>query len=322
MSDMQQTDENKDEVTPESLETPHEEQSSESFGALKCYFYTPKRGDVRGAFCLLFGEDGVILDDVFWATRDMTGIGIDVAEGWRTLNKSIPVMGAYEKSLGEKLNSVTLEVLTPALRAELLQSEDTEFQLDELGEEFCKAFERATHCFMEIKLRLERLSRQDLVESGVLMAEKDPEEETESSPQAEKSPSFPGTLITCVPVIDPARGKPVSELVPGDLLNVKIQGGVGTTELIQKYLTSTSQEAVFPIETIERKDDEKTYVLLSISEELRGLVVVTKDLRLDVVQHASIKKRLISVNLDNVIFFGTLAISLVMILIAVRLLFF
>jgi hypothetical protein len=299
--------------------------SSDSFGALKCYFYTPKRGDTRGAFCVLFAEDGTILDDVFWVTREMIGAPIDVVAGWRTLNKTIPAMGSYEKSLGEKLSAVTFDVLAPSVRAELLQSANASQQLDDLVKKLCNAFERATHYFMEINLRLERLSRRDLTDAGLVPAEENGEAEAASSagPQTEEEkPPFPGTLLTCLPVIDPVRGKPISELVPGDLVNVKIQGGVGEGELIQEYLSTMSQDAVFPVEAISKGDDDKTQVLLNISDELHGLISVTKDLRVSVVHRASIKKRIISFNADNVIFFGTLAIAFIVILLAVRILFF
>ena len=37
---------------PDGPPLPGEE--PKNYGALKGYFYTPKRGDIRGAFCLLF----------------------------------------------------------------------------------------------------------------------------------------------------------------------------------------------------------------------------------------------------------------------------
>jgi hypothetical protein len=129
-------------------------------------------------------------------------------------------------------------------------------------------------------------------------------------------------MITCLPVIDPVRGKPVSELVPGDLVNVKIQGGVGAAELIQRYLNSASQEAIFPVEGVLKEDNDNTRVLLNNSEEVHGLITVTKDLRLSVVERPSSKRRIISFNADNLIFFGTLAVAFIVILIAIRILIF
>jgi hypothetical protein len=329
MPDMRQTEENEDmampgfpDETPQAIQAAQEE-SSRYAGALKCYFYTPKRGDIRGAFYYLFAEDGKALDELFWATRDMNGVDIDVATGWRTLKKSIPSMGAYEISLVDKLSDVALEILTPSARAELLQSTDVSEEMEKLAEELRNSFERATHYFLEIKLRLEVLSHQNLIDAGVLATgEEKAAAEASSPPQAEEEKSFTGTLITCLPIIDPVHGKPVSELVPGDLVNVKIQGGAGAGEMVQKYLTSMNQEAVFPVVTVETKGDDKTYVLLHVSEEIHGLITVTKDLRLSTVQRASVKKRVISFNVDNVIFFGTITIAIIVVLLAVKILLF
>jgi hypothetical protein len=323
MSDMRQIDENEhnEEVTLASPNEVPKEEASNSFGALKCYFHTPKRGDIRGAFCLLFAESGTSLDTIFWATRNMTGTDIDANTGWRELNKIIPSMGPYEKSLGEKLKEAMLDIVGPSVRIELLHPDGGSESLDDLAKKLRDAFERATHYFMEITLTFEHLSRQNLIEAGLLQAEGEEGADTSSHPQTQEEKSFSGTMITCLPVIDPVRGKPVSELVPGDLVNVKIQGGVGAAELIQRYLTSASQEAIFPVEGVLKEDNDKTRVLLNISEEVHGLITVTKDLRLSVVERPSGRKRIISFNADNLIFFGTLAVAFILILIAVRILF-
>jgi hypothetical protein len=288
-------------------------------GALKCYFYTPRHGDVRGAFCMLFTNTGDILDNLFWVTRSMSGADIDVMAGWRSVNKNILDMGAYEKALSEKLCAVMFDIFTPSVRAALLESAEAAEQLESLANDLRSSFERSVHYFMEISIRLERLSHQSLLDAGVLP----PEEGTE-----EKSPSetgeniFSGTVITCLPVIDPVWGKPVSELVPGDMVNVTIQDEPGVAELIQNHLDSTDQQTVFPVIAIERKENDKTCVLLHISEEIRGLITLTKDLRLNVLNPIEEKKPSFAINVDNVIFFGTFSIAVVVILLVIKFLFF
>ncbi|MDR1376957.1 MAG: hypothetical protein LBJ22_05555, partial [Synergistaceae bacterium] len=155
---------------------------------------------------------------------------------------------------------------------------------------------------------------------------KDGEDGGEAKPTENPTPenvekSFAGTLITCLPVIDPVRGTPVSELKPGDVLEVKIQGGIGAGELIQKYLNAMNQDAAFPVLSIEKKDDDKTYVFLEISEEVKGLITVSKDLRLRTLQRGLSPKTTITINLDNVIFFGVLTVAAVVILFVIRFLF-
>ena len=319
-------------LTPptENLETPvtppSSNEASPLYGALKCYFYTPKRGDIWGAFCFLFNAStGDTIENVFWVTRLLTSPPIDVHMGWKELNRAIPSMGAYEKTMGDKLINSMLEIFSPSVRIDLCQHANVPSRLISLSTDIRNSFERTTHYFLELKMAFEQLSRQDMVNAGVLSKEgeegaKKPDDPI--LPESEKS--FAGTLIMCLPVIDPVRGTPVSELKPGDVLEVKIQGGIGAGELIQQYLNSMNQDAAFPVLTVEKKDDEKTYVLLEINEEVKGMLTVSKDLRLRTLQREPPPRAAttMTINLDNVIFFGTLTIAAVVIVFVIKFLFF
>jgi len=286
------------------------------YGAFKCYFFTPKRGDIWGAFCLMFdGTDGDVLDNVFWVTRSLAGSPVDVTSHWKTLNKLIPQMGAYEKSLGDKLSALLLDALSSETRAALCQSANQPELLKSASDEIRNRFERATHCFLEFKTSFELLSVQDLANAGILVKDSAPaESDTPKTQSTEKSI----TLINCAPVIDPVHGKPVSELEPGDMVEVRIQGGVGAGDMIHKFLTSTNQDAVFPIDRVEKASADKTYVFLKINDELQGLISSTKDIRLRVLNIKGQKRTSISVNMDNVILFGVLAVAFVVIVLVIR----
>ena len=133
------------------------------YGVVKCYFYTPKRGDIWGAFCTLFdGTTGDIMDNVFWVTRALVGPSIDVNMQWRSLNKLIPKMGAYEKVLGEKLSVLLVETFSSAARVELCRSDKVQEKLQDICGEIRNCFERTTHCFLEFKIGFERMSAQEL----------------------------------------------------------------------------------------------------------------------------------------------------------------
>jgi hypothetical protein len=295
--------------------------SSQMYGVLKCSFFTPKRGDIWGAFCFLFnGSTGEAMEDVFWVTRDLTGPPININMGWRELNRQIPQMGIYEKSIGEKLSASMLEIFSPSVRMDLCQTDESTRQLNAISAEIRNNFERLTHYFLEIKILFERLPRQELVKAGVLEGG-EAEEKSAASADPGSEKSFEGTLITCQPVVDPIRGKPVSELKPGDMVEVKMQGGVGAGELIQQYLSSTDQDAIFPVESIEKKGDDKTYVFLTINDEIRGLITVTKDLRLHVLEPEK-RKKTITVDPDSLIFGFVLFMALVIIVWVVKYLFF
>ena len=292
------------------------------YGALKCYFYTPKRGDIWGAFCLLFdGTTGDAMDSVFWVTRSLVGPAIDISAHWKSLNKLIPQMGTYERVLGDKLSVLMLDAFSSGVRIELCRSANHSEQLRDISDEVRNSFERATHCFLDLKMMFERISAQDLANAGVFMKDNAPaESENVKTQTAEKS--FAGTLINCVPVIDPVHGKPISELKPDDMVEVKIQGGVGAGDLIHKYLTQTDQDAIFPVERVERNNTEKTYIFLRINEELKGLITSTKDIRLRVLDVKGQKKTPITINPDNAILFGVMVAAFVVIALVVRYLLF
>ncbi|MDR3230280.1 MAG: hypothetical protein LBT65_02475 [Synergistaceae bacterium] len=308
---------------PEVGQVSPDKEAPAAYGALKGHFHSPKRGDTRGAFCLLIdASTGELLENVFWVTYSSSDSAIDVNMGWREFNKAIPEIGPYEKSLGDKLNTLLPEVFSVSSRIDLLQHPENPSRLIAVEEDIRKNFERATHYFLEFQLVLERLSRQNLVDAGVLQpGDETPASESQPANEEEKK-SFEGTLINCLPIIDPVRGCPVSELQPGDMVEVKIQGGVGASGLIEQYLASTNQEAVFPVESVEQKSDDKIYVFLSINEEIRGLITLTKDLRLRTIRVNHDKKRTLSINMDNLIFFGTFFIAMIVILLVIRFLFF
>ncbi|GHV45588.1 hypothetical protein FACS1894204_05110 [Synergistales bacterium] len=296
---------------------------SPTYAVLKAYFFTPKRGDIWGAFCFLFnGSTGDGMESVFWVTRAMVGPAIDVTSRWRDLTKSIPAMGPYEKTLSEKLKDTLMEMFTSSARVTLIESPNLEEQTLALGEELRNAFERTTHYFLELKIKLEKLTTQNLLDAGVLSGNEGFAHDKSSSKDGEKTKSsFEGTIVNCLPIVDPVHGKPVSELAPGDMLDVKLEEGAGAGSLVQKYLESTSQDSVFPVESIEANDD-KTYIFLTINDEIRGLITVTKDLRLRVFSPESAGGFKLKFNLDtdNLIFISTVLVSAVVIGFIIRLL--
>jgi hypothetical protein len=230
-------------------------------------------------------------------------------------------MGSYEKTLGDILLNVMLETFSTSARIELCHETSISQRLEFLSEDVRNKFERAIHYFLEFNMAFERLPHQDLMNAGLLLKNGEKPTDTPISQDSEEK-SFAGTLITCLPVIDPTHGVPVSELKPGDVLEVKMQGGVGAGDLIQKYLTSTNQDAAFPVLSIEKKNDEKTYIFLDINDEVKGLITVTKDLRLHKLEKSLSSHKTMAINLDNLIFFGTLVAAALVILSVIRFVFF
>jgi len=231
-------------------------------------------------------------------------------------------MGNYERVLGEKLSVLMLDYFSSVTRVELCRSPNPSEMLETISGEIRNSFERATHCFLEFKIAFERLSEQDLSNAGVLTKGSGGTEPVVNK-TAPEGKSFDVTLINCLPIIDPVYGKPVSELEPGDMVEVKMHGGVGAGDMIQKFLTSTNQDAIFPVERVDRNDvTEKTYVFLNINEEIKGIITVTKDIRLRVLDVKSKKKTSITINLDNIVLFAVFGAAAVIIALVVRFLLF
>ena len=292
------------------------------YGVLKCYFYTPKRGDIWGAFSFLFnGTTGESMENVFWVTRALAGTSVDVNSPWQSLNKAIPKMGVYEKPLGDKLSALMLETFAANVRIELCRSIAPLEQLRVISDEICRQFERTTHCFLELKMAFERMSAQELANAGVLTKEAgEAVAEAERTKADEKS--FAGTFINCLPVIDPVHGKPVSLIEPEDMIEVKMQGGVGAGDMIRKFLTSTNQDAIFPVERVDKSNPDKAYIFLNINEEIKGIITATKDIRLRVLNMNNTKKTSITINVDNLILLGVLVVAIAAIAFAIRFLLF
>ena len=182
-----------------------------------------------------------------------------------------------------------------------------------------KGFERATQCFFDVSCEVEMLTRGDLERAQIIEkpAEPEPEEKKEEKGETEKSErSFEGTIVPCIPIVDPVWGKPASQIGPGDILEVKIEGETGPSGLVHKYLESTGQKPTFPVEVVERRED-KTFIVLRISDEIEGHMTLTKDLRLRA-KHTAKQREQQKHGIEDLIFFGVLGLAVIGLLLAIR----
>ena len=79
--------------------------------------------------------------------------------------------------------------------------------------------------------------------------------------------------------------------------------------MVQQFLKATQRSPIFPVDSVEKRDD-KTYIYLTINEEMRGLLTLTKDLRLRTLLTATDRRKRIGF-FDNLIFFLFLGLVLV-----------
>lgn len=305
-------------------ENPTSGEAPLGYIALKYTFFTPKRGDLCGAFCLIFeGTTGETLFQTLWATRSDSLANLKTSQDWRTFNKLISHIGPYDKVWGDKLFSLLSELLPAADRMEIYQAETQQQKsvhvLSRIEGTIRKGYERVTHYFLDVSCDVEVVPREELIEAGILEAPPDAEAPSgQENPEGEGK-SFSGLLVPCLPVIDPTRGKAASELVPGDILEVQIQNSVGAGGLVQQFLQAIRQSPVFPVDTVEKHDD-KIYIYLTINEEMRGLLTLTKDLRLRTLNTTTENPGRTGVT-DNLIFFFLLSLALWGFFLALRSLF-
>ena len=122
----------------------------------------------------------------------------------------------------------------------------------------------------------------------------------------------------CTPQVDPVRGKASSEIVPGDIIAVTIEGE-GTSALVKKYLDENNIEPLFPVDEI-RETQGKKFIYVKISDEIRGYVAITKDLKIRVKETAQPEqpeKARMSF-MGDLFFFGLLGVALVALLFVIR----
>lgn len=297
--------------------------------ALKLLFFTPKRGDVAGGACTIYeGATGETILQTFCLTRSVPSLGFKPTEGWRTFNKLVSKIGPYDRTWGDKIEAILPDLFPDedriALFDEARSSPPSKEVLSRVEGKVLKGIERATHCTLSMSCAVELLRREQLEEASLLEPKggAKPTPKQEDAPEAEdgEEKSFEGTVIPCIPRLDPVWGKSSTEVVPGDLLEVGLAEGGGPSGLVMKYLESTGQSPIFPVEEVDRRDN-KTYIYLRISEELQGLLTLTKDLRLKTKRTVVEEKRHKSA-MEDMLFFGALGLALVGLLLALRYLFF
>ena len=292
-----------------------------NYMALK-YTFAPTRGDMGGAFCMIFeGATGEVVYKSLWITRPYVQKAFKPSRDWRSFTKLFPQFGPYEKLAGDKLNTLLDELLPIQDRLDIFEdgTNSSSRRLTRVEAQIRKGFERATGCFFEVACEVELLTRGDLERAQIIErpAEPENEEKTDENDETEKKErSFEGTVVLCIPVVDPVWGKPVSQVEPGDILEVKIEGETGPSGLVHKYLESTGQKPTFPVEVIERRED-KTFITLRISDEIEGHMTLTKDLRLKA-KHTVKQREQQKHGVEDLIFFGVMLLAGIGLLLAIR----
>ena len=320
---------------PGTLQQESEKKSEPEFLALKSTFL-PSRGDMGGGFCIIFeGKTGRTVFQVFWLAKPYApGVIVEPSKDWRTFVKRLPQFGPLDKDWGEKLQEQLRNILTNEEKRKLFENY-TKTKIKQLESIFRRSFENVAQCVFSALSDVETVERIELERAKIIKPlppsaaelarrqrereEREKEEqEAKEREEAKKEGNFEGTLIVCTPVLDPVRGKASSLIVPGDIIAVGIEGE-GTSALVKKYLDENNIEPLFPIDEIKETAGKK-FFYVKISDEIRGVVTITKDIKIKIKETEQEKKNnTASLSFfGDMMFFGVLAAALIGLLFVIR----
>ena len=320
--------------TPPSAE-PVKKHDTPEFLGIKSVF-TPSRGDMGGGFCTIIeGATGRTVFQIFWLAKPYANGQIpEVGKDWRSFVKSLPSMGPLDKDWAEKLQEKLKEILTADEKKKLYENY-TKTKIRQLESIIRRSFESTAQCVFSAQTDAEPIARPELERAKVIkplppspeelermkreQEEKEKaEKEAKEQEEAKKEGNFEGTIIKCNPQVDPVRGKASSEIMPGDIIGVKIEGE-GTSAVVNKYLEENNVEPLFPVDEI-RETQGKKFIYVKISDEIRGYVPITKDIKIRVKeqpnQQNNQEHKASFVN--DIFFFGLLGGALILLLFVIR----
>ena len=315
---------------PEPVPPTPEKKNDPEFLALKSTF-TPSRGDMGGGFCVIFeGKTGKTVFQVFWLAKPYaSGVMVEPSKDWRTFVKRLPQFGPLDKDWGEKLQEQLKSILTVEEKRKLFENY-TKAKIRQLESIYRRSFETVAQCVFSSVSDAEPIARPELERAKIIkplpptaeelarqQREKEEQEQAEQE-EKEKESTFEGTLIMCSPVLDPVRGKASSMIVPGDIIAVGIEGE-GTSALIKKYLEENNIDPLFPVDEI-RDTAGKKFLYVKISDEVRGVLTITKDIKIRVkeTEQQQNNNPASASFFGDVLFFGVLAGAVIGLLFVIR----
>ena len=300
------------------------------FLALKSTF-TPSRGDMGGGFCVIFeGKTGKTVFQAFWLAKPYkSGVLVEASQVWRRFVNSLPQMGPLDRDWAEKLQTQLKDILKIEEKKKLYENY-TKVKVRQLESIIRRSFEGLAQCVFSSTTDVEPVSRAELERAKIVkplppspeeVARKKQEEEdrkkAEEEEKIKEESNFEGTIIMCTPVVDPVKGKASSEIVPGDIIGVNIEGE-GTSALVKKFMEENNIEPMFPVEEIKETAGKK-YLYVKISDEIRGAITITKDIKIKIKEEQPQEQPKQGMSfLGDVFFFGLLGGALIALLFVIR----
>ncbi len=252
---------------------------SPAFIAIKLRFETRKRGELGGAACIIAkGSSGEFLDQTLWVSSRELPSSFSINADWEAVRNGIQKMGNNpDRGLFPKILKVLRDVFSPTAVNALFSSPSAKEKIITSLE---KAFVDLYHNEAVIEMKIETFNRARLEMAGL----GESREPVAAEKAQEPAPSFTGAVgtvqILCKPLLDPVKGKAVSDLVPGDLLMVEIEKTGGLSGIITKILDRAGERPIFPVTSVEKLPSGQSLIKLSVSKGIEGVAKIGADLRL------------------------------------------
>ncbi len=250
---------------------------SPAFIAIKIRFETRKRGELGGAACIVAkGSSGEILDQTLWISSRALPETFDILADWEAVRNSIQKMGNNpDRNLFPKVLKLLRDVFSPTAVNVLHTSPKNKEKLVATLE---KSFSSLYHNELVFEIATETFNKARLDMAG--LGEQSEPPAVEKTPEVPLSTSIATVQIHCKPLLDPVKGKPVSEIIPGDYLVVEIEKSGGLSSIINKILERAGERPVFPVISVEKLPSGQSLIKLSVSKGIEGVAKISADLRL------------------------------------------
>lgn len=262
---------------------------SPEYVAIKMRFDARKRGELDGALCFLArGATGELLDDSFWVSTRSLPDTFDLSASWESVRSTISTMsGNPDRSLFSRMLKASKSILTPTAINKLFKAEGPAAKEDIISA-FEKSFGGIVHYDMVYDLRTEIFNKARLSAAGILKEENQTDQgAAEEVAEQNPMPSIANVQVICKPILDPVKGKAVSDLVRGDLVMVELEKRDGIAGIITKILDSSGELPIFPVLSVEKLPSGQTLVKIHISDGIEGVLKTGADLKLKIGDRAA-----------------------------------
>ncbi|MCF7935501.1 MAG: hypothetical protein K9L28_04095 [Synergistales bacterium] len=291
-----------------------------SYIAIKGRFEPRKRGEARGAFCILAqGHSGEWLNSVFWVGYAEFPAGFTIKANWEAVRTAINgITTMPDRILYKSIQQILQHQMAPTTVNMLFQDEEA---FDRFREELKQSLSDAFRMEVILDLHLERFNKTRLDMSG-LMKQEEAEEEPQAEEEKQHSDALGNIRVVCAPVLDPVQGKAVSEINVGDVVEVTFDNSSGLGKMIGRLFSRTGRRPTFPVQSAEWTATGHMYVELAVTEGVIGVMNLSPNLRVSTVTAGEVKTKQQKGPPPQLIGLGViLAVSAVLIFVIYRFLF-